>query len=204
VSIDLDTGQKCTKEIFDRSKFKVTRDISPTISGWLLVRTFSALCSTGTGPSEGECAGATARPAVSLEEQYAERAVKADRYDPAALVNKGNVLLAVRGDVERARELYREALLSDASCVEATYNLALVYKRLQRYTDALQCFSKLNIVLRNDPQVHKQNRYNCAPTPTKNLRGGNVAVKFSMGRDFTVNICRWETFYGKNPPPGVL
>jgi len=25
------------KRIFDRSKFKVTRDISPTISGWILV-----------------------------------------------------------------------------------------------------------------------------------------------------------------------
>ena len=37
VSIDLDPGYKCTEGIFDRSKFKVTRDISPTISGWLLV-----------------------------------------------------------------------------------------------------------------------------------------------------------------------
>jgi len=40
VSIGLDPGYKCTKGIFDRSKFKVTCDISPTISGWLLV--FSA------------------------------------------------------------------------------------------------------------------------------------------------------------------
>ena len=39
VSIGLDPGYKCTKGIFDRSKFKVTRDISPTISGWLLVFT---------------------------------------------------------------------------------------------------------------------------------------------------------------------
>jgi len=37
VSIGLDPGWKSTKGIFDRSKFKVTRDISPTISGWLLV-----------------------------------------------------------------------------------------------------------------------------------------------------------------------
>jgi len=29
VSIGLDPGYKCTKGIFDRSKFKVTRDISP-------------------------------------------------------------------------------------------------------------------------------------------------------------------------------
>jgi len=37
VSIGLDPGWKCTKGIFDRLKFKVTRDISPTISGWLHV-----------------------------------------------------------------------------------------------------------------------------------------------------------------------
>jgi len=37
VNIDLDPGDKCTKGIFDRSKFKVTCDISPTICGWLLV-----------------------------------------------------------------------------------------------------------------------------------------------------------------------
>ena len=36
-SLGLDPGYKCAKGIFDRSKFKVTRDISPTISGWLLV-----------------------------------------------------------------------------------------------------------------------------------------------------------------------
>jgi len=37
VSIGLDPGYKRTEGIFDRSKFKVTRDISPTISGRLLV-----------------------------------------------------------------------------------------------------------------------------------------------------------------------
>jgi len=37
VNIGLDPGEKCTKGIFARSKFKVTRDISPTMSGWLLV-----------------------------------------------------------------------------------------------------------------------------------------------------------------------
>ena len=37
VSIGLDPGWKYTKGIFDRSWFKVTRGISPTISGWLLV-----------------------------------------------------------------------------------------------------------------------------------------------------------------------
>jgi len=44
VSIGLDPVKKCTKGIFDRSKFKVTRDISPTISGWLLVFNFNGAC----------------------------------------------------------------------------------------------------------------------------------------------------------------
>ena len=39
-----------------------------------------------------------------------------------ALVNKGNVLFQ-KGDYEKAREYYREALNNDSSCVEALYNL---------------------------------------------------------------------------------
>ena len=97
-----------------------------------------------------DCTGPTI--SIGLAERYAELAVKADRYDPAALVNKGNILM-IRGDVEKARDSYREAIQSDASCVEAMYNLALVYKRQQLYQVALLCFSKLNVVLRNDQQV---------------------------------------------------
>ena len=112
------------------------------------IRVFLKLtCFIGTGPAESDCSGPT-----GLAEHYAELAVKADRYDPAALVNKGNVLMA-RDEVDKAGELYREAIMSDASCVEALYNLALVYKRQQRYADALQCFGKLNVVLRNDATV---------------------------------------------------
>ena len=40
----------------------------------------------------------------------------------AALVNKGNVLFK-KGDHEKAREYYKEALSNDSSCVEALYNL---------------------------------------------------------------------------------
>lgn len=39
-----------------------------------------------------------------------------------ALVNKGNVLFT-KGDFEKAREFYREALQNDSSCVEGLYNL---------------------------------------------------------------------------------
>lgn len=37
-------------------------------------------------------------------------------------MNKGNVLYT-KGDFEKAREFYREALQNDSSCVEALYNL---------------------------------------------------------------------------------
>lgn len=40
----------------------------------------------------------------------------------SALVNKGNVLYT-KGDFEKAREFYKEALQNDSSCVEAQYNL---------------------------------------------------------------------------------
>ena len=107
---------------------------------------------SGTGPVDGDGVGRVPTTSNGLAERYAELAVKADRYDPGALVNKGNVLM-MRGDAEKARDCYREAVQSDASCVEALYNLALVYKRQQQYHEALQCFSKLNLVLRNDAQV---------------------------------------------------
>jgi len=38
-----------------------------------------------------------------------------------ALVNKGNVMFN-KGDFEKAREFYNEALQNDSSCVEALYN----------------------------------------------------------------------------------
>ena len=42
-----------------------------------------------------------------------------------ALVNKGNVLF-VRGDYEKAREYYKDAITNDSSCVEALYNLGKI------------------------------------------------------------------------------
>ena len=45
-------GYKRTKGIFDRSKFNVTRDISPTISGWLLVETVAKSQTTTQAPAE--------------------------------------------------------------------------------------------------------------------------------------------------------
>lgn len=53
---------------------------------------------------------------------YADLAVSSDRYNPAALTNKGNTVFA-NGDYEKAAEFYKEALRNDCSCTEALYNL---------------------------------------------------------------------------------
>jgi intraflagellar transport protein 88 len=88
-------------------------------------------------------------------DKYAELALHADRYNPAALVNKGNVLYN-KGDHEKAREFYREALQNDSSCVEALYNYGICNKHLRRYEDALESFNKLHNILRNSAQVMYQ------------------------------------------------
>ncbi|XP_023655595.1 intraflagellar transport protein 88 homolog isoform X2 [Paramormyrops kingsleyae] len=88
-------------------------------------------------------------------DRYADLAMMADRYNPAALINKGNTLF-VRGDHEKAGEFFKEALRNDSSCTEALYNLGLTYKRLGRLEEALDCFLKLHAILRNNAQVMYQ------------------------------------------------
>uniref|UniRef100_A0A3Q0KMH1 Putative tetratricopeptide repeat protein 10, tpr10 n=1 Tax=Schistosoma mansoni TaxID=6183 RepID=A0A3Q0KMH1_SCHMA len=85
-------------------------------------------------------------------EKYADQALSVDRYNPAALVNKGNVLYQQQ-QYERARDCYAEALQDDTRCVEALYNLGLVCKQLERYEEALEAFFKLYSVLRNSAPV---------------------------------------------------
>lgn len=93
-------------------------------------------------------------------EKYAELAVKADRYNAKALVNKANIYFE-KGDLEAAKELYLEAIGVEADCVQAIYNLGLAYKRLKQYKDALQAFKKLHRIVPKDPQViyHIANLY---------------------------------------------
>ncbi|XP_056353900.1 intraflagellar transport protein 88 homolog isoform X2 [Oenanthe melanoleuca] len=83
---------------------------------------------------------------------YADLAVNSDRYNPAALTNKGNTVFA-NGDYEKAAEFYKEALRNDSLCTEALYNLGLVYKKLNRIDEALDCFLKLHAILPNSAQV---------------------------------------------------
>lgn len=75
-------------------------------------------------------------------DRYADLAMNADRYNPAALNNKGNTVYS-RQDYEKAAEFYKEALRNDSSCTEALYNLgnSLPYSTLVMNT----WFSSVNI-----------------------------------------------------------
>ena len=70
-------------------------------------------------------------------EKHADAAVKADRYNAKALVNKGNCLY-MAGDVGRAKEMFLEAVGVEANCVEALFNLGLVNLRLNLIAEANQ------------------------------------------------------------------
>ncbi|CAG0926115.1 unnamed protein product, partial [Notodromas monacha] len=59
----------------------------------------------------------------------------------------------LKGDIEKAREHYLEAIDCDASSVEAIYNLGLANKKLGRLEESLDAFYKLQAILRNHPQV---------------------------------------------------
>jgi len=52
------------------------------------------------------------------------------------LVNKGNCLYNAE-DYDRAKEFFLEAIGVEADCIEAIYNLGLVYKRLNYYNESL-------------------------------------------------------------------
>ena len=71
-----------------------------------------------------------------LAEQFSDLAIQHDRYNSKALVNKGNCLF-IKEDYDRAKEFFLEAIGVEADCIEAIYNLGLVYKRLGYYNESL-------------------------------------------------------------------
>ncbi|XP_065908440.1 intraflagellar transport protein 88 homolog [Dysidea avara] len=75
-----------------------------------------------------------------------------NRYNPFALVNKGNCLFT-SGQYEKVSECYPEALSIEATCSEALHNLALCHKRMNQLPEALDHFTKLHSIIRNSPHV---------------------------------------------------
>jgi len=68
------------------------------------------------------------------------------------MVNLGNCM-AARGDLERAKQLYQEAVSMDSSSVEALYNLGLMSQKLRFYEEALDYFHKILVLVRNHSHV---------------------------------------------------
>lgn len=110
--------------------------------------------------------------------RYAELAVEHDRYNAKALVNLGATgehggmmqmrwfgpstllfprvagnCLCEQGELERAKELFLEAIGVEADCIEAIFNLGLVNKQLGILSEALQAFEKLHTIVPAAPEV---------------------------------------------------
>lgn len=85
-------------------------------------------------------------------ETFSDLAIQHDRYNSKALVNKGNCLFN-NEDYDRAKEFFLEAIGVEADCIEAIYNLGLVYKRLGYYNESLQAFEKLHTIIPNSYEV---------------------------------------------------
>ena len=84
--------------------------------------------------------------------KYADIAMKHNRYNAKALVNKGNCMF-MRNDLEHARAMYQEAMGAEADCLEAIYNLGVVNKRLGEFPTALGLFEKLHTIIPNSVEV---------------------------------------------------
>lgn len=85
-------------------------------------------------------------------DKYADVAMKADKYNCLALVNKGNCLF-VNDQVEEAISFYNEALQVESSNPEALFNLGLCHKKVETFEQALQWFLELYAVLPNSAEV---------------------------------------------------
>ena len=80
--------------------------------------------------------------------KYSDIAMKHNRYNAKALVNKGNCMF-MRGEFDHARSMYQEAMGAEADCLEAIYNLGVVNKRLGEQASALGLFEKLHAIIPN-------------------------------------------------------
>ncbi|KAL3662972.1 hypothetical protein V7S43_011916 [Phytophthora oleae] len=85
-------------------------------------------------------------------DKYASLAVRHQRYNAKALVNKGNCLY-VKNECERAKELFLEAIGVEADCIEAIYNLGLVNIKMGVLNEALQAFEKLHSIVPSNTEV---------------------------------------------------
>jgi intraflagellar transport protein 88 len=85
-------------------------------------------------------------------EKFADMAIQHDRYNSKALMNKGNCLF-INEELDKSKEFFLETIGVEADCVEAIFNLGLVYKMLGYYNESLQAFEKLHTIIPNSEEV---------------------------------------------------
>jgi intraflagellar transport protein 88 len=85
-------------------------------------------------------------------EKHADFAIRSDRYNAKALVNKGNCLFMM-GEYFKAKEYYLEAIGVEADCVEAIFNLGITNLKLNAAMEAHQAFDKMFTILPNAPEA---------------------------------------------------
>ncbi|CAM9373440.1 unnamed protein product, partial [Phaeothamnion confervicola] len=122
---------------------------------------------------------------------YADLAVKNDRYNSKALVNKGNCLFVAK-EYARAKELYLEAVGVEVSCVDAIFNLGLANIQLGLHGEALQAFEKLHTMLPDSAEVlyhianlyetHRQASFLIQGTPAIDLRAAAKWFELLLAR----------------------
>lgn len=87
---------------------------------------------------------------IDEADKLADLALSTNRYNPCALVSKGNALY-VKNEPDKARDMYLEAIGVSSSCVEAIYNLGITNIKLGALDEARNAFEKLNSFTKNDP-----------------------------------------------------
>ncbi|VDP25600.1 unnamed protein product, partial [Soboliphyme baturini] len=83
---------------------------------------------------------------------YADKTLASDKYNPEALINRGNVAFAL-GRYSEAQEYYRAAWSSESTSFRALYNMGLAYENMNQYEAALDCFNKLRGAFPHDAQI---------------------------------------------------
>lgn len=139
-----------------------------------------------------------------LEEDYgnadkhADRAIKADRYNAKALVNKGNCMF-ISGEYGRAKEMYLEAVGVEADCVEAIYNLGLANLKLNAIPEAQQAFDKLYTILPSVPEALFQIGAIYERYSNNNANGVNGALTPAMQNDLEQAAKTYEMLLHRMP-----
>jgi intraflagellar transport protein 88 len=85
-------------------------------------------------------------------ERYADAAIRADKFNAKAYVNKANCVF-VGGKPDEAKALYEEAISCESDCIPGIYNLGLLAKHEDDPQTALAYFEKLDSMVPNQAEV---------------------------------------------------